>query len=108
VARRRPDIPDRKADREPTVEPGVREEDLAGGVHGRQEPLVRPIEEGPNLGLSLAGGQLGRAPAQADSGERHWRQALEVRLGVDRRGQVGGQPAVGVDPLAQPLEAEVA
>src|SRR5215212_8800693 len=94
VPRLRSKVADRDPDREPTVQPGVREEDLAGPVDGVHDGRVVVVRA--------------RNPSEADRRERHGRHQLPVRIVPDPPRERLGQLDVTLDPSAQPVEAEPA
>ena len=93
------DVPDGEPQGEAAVEPGVRQEHLAGGVHGVEQPRVQVVE--------VAGG-LGRVRAEAHHRERGGGEALEAAVGVDPVREEPGEPHVLGEAAADAVGAEVA
>ncbi len=100
-----PDLAKGHPDGEPSVKPGVGQEDLTRPVDRLEERLVEGVESFFAGLIGLAGGAR-RCVAQADRRERGGCQPLEVGVGVDPRGQGGCLFDVGSDPPSKAFQAE--
>src|SRR6185369_13269581 len=90
-------IPDRKTEGIPAVEPCMRDEDLAGRIDRFKNSLVQAVGVFTFL----------RTGPKTDDAERDWREALEVRTLVHPRREQLRETHVLRQPIAQPVSAKV-
>src|SRR5581483_345448 len=96
----RPQMSDRDADREAAAKARVRDEDVAAAVDAVDDALVGRIEFG------VRECALPRLPPETDYAQRRRREPLEVRVGVDPRGELACKADVLGEPRADRLRAE--
>src|SRR5688500_1229065 len=89
----RAEVADREPQREPPVEPGVRDEDLSASVDGFEKAFVESV------GRDRAAKR--RPGAKTDDAEGDRGETLELRRPIDPGCEQSREPHVLADPLTQ-------